>query len=88
MAVGPGIMMLIVGVIVGASGFFYSISEMILDYHLKLSLAGFVIFVTSLVATFLVFFKHDADHVWRYFCVHFYSYPKLFGSLSGEEVCD
>ena len=54
-AVGPGIMMLIVGVIVGASGFFYSISEMILDYHLKLSLAGFVIFVTSLVATFLVF---------------------------------
>lgn len=54
-AFGPGIMMLIVGVIVGASGFFYSMSEMILDYHLKLSLAGLVVFVTSLVATLLVF---------------------------------
>lgn len=54
-AVGPGIMMLIFGAVVGAIGFFYSMSEMILDYHLKLSLAGFIVFVTSLVAILLVF---------------------------------
>ena len=54
-AIGPGIMMLLVGLIIGVSGFTYSLCEKVFDYQLKLAVAGLVIFITSFVIT-MVFF--------------------------------
>ncbi len=53
-AIGPGIMMLIVGLIVGGCGCLYSLGEKIFGYQLKLAWAGLIIFTASLTVTLLV----------------------------------
>jgi hypothetical protein len=54
-AVGPGIMMLIIGSIVGICGCLYSLSERLYGYRTQLPLAGLIVFLVSLVVTLLVF---------------------------------
>jgi len=54
-AVGPGIMMLIIGSIVAVFGCLYSFSERLYGGRAHLGLAGLIVFVVSFVVTLLVF---------------------------------
>jgi hypothetical protein len=53
-AVGPGILMLIVVAIVASCGCLYSLSERLFGYQLELALAGLSIFSASLMVTIFV----------------------------------
>jgi hypothetical protein len=53
-AIGPGIIMLVIGLIVGGCGCLYSLGEKIFGYQLKLAWAGLIIFTASLTVTLLV----------------------------------
>tara|TARA_B110000967_G_scaffold182795_1_gene201004 strand:+ start:96 stop:431 length:336 start_codon:yes stop_codon:yes gene_type:complete len=54
-AVGPGIMMLIIGWIVGVFGCLYSFGERLYGGQSQLRWAGLIVFVVSFVVTLLVF---------------------------------
>ncbi len=54
-AVGPGIMMLIIGSIVGICGCLYSLSERLYGHRAQLPLAALIVFLVSLVVTLRVF---------------------------------
>ena len=53
-AVGPAIMMLIVGSIVGVCGFLYSLSERLYGHQTHLALAGLIVVLVSFFVTLLV----------------------------------
>jgi hypothetical protein len=53
-ALGPGVMMLIVGSIVASCGCLYSLSEKIFHYQLRLTCSGLIVFAASSVVTLLV----------------------------------
>lgn len=56
-AIGPGIVMLFVGVTIGGSGILFSIAEQLLRFKIRLCYAGLIVSVISLILTFLIFAK-------------------------------
>lgn len=54
-AIGPGVMMLVIGLIVAICGCLYSLGEKIFAYRIGLILAGLIILLSSLAITFLAF---------------------------------
>lgn len=76
--IGPGIVMLFMGLFVGISGYIYSLLEKIFSLNIRWFWAGFIVSISSFILTISVFSKISLAYSDYLFPILFIVVPSFF----------